>query len=128
MIEVEVVQAVHAVTAARRRAELGEQAIDVAAATVQAEIANFKAGQQNSVLVITQGPHTDQTLDGPGLQQYIQSALDQNRPVDVNVIDIGNDPDQSTWQAVAQMSGGTFQAVPSADSPDLIAAITAMLN
>ena len=43
------------------------------------------------------GPHTDQTLDGPGLQQYIQSALDQNRPVDVNVIDIGNDPDQSTW-------------------------------
>lgn len=91
-------------------------------------LANFKAGQQNSVLVITQGPHTDQTLDGPGLQQYIQSAQDQNRPVEVNVIDIGNDPDQSTWQAVAQLSGGTFQAVPSADSPDLIAAITAMLN
>ena len=91
-------------------------------------LANFKAGQQNSVLVITQGPHTDQTLDGPGLQQYLQSAQDQNRPVEVNVIDIGDDPDQSTWQSVAQISSGTFQSVPSADSPDMIAAITAMLN
>ncbi len=52
MIEVEVVQAVHAVTAARRRAELGEQAIDVAAATVQAEIANFKAGRSTNFEVL----------------------------------------------------------------------------
>lgn len=91
-------------------------------------LANFKPGQQNSVLVVTQGPHTDQTLDGPGLQQYLQTAFDQNRPVEVNVIDIGDDPDHSTWESVAQISGGTFQSVPSADSPDLIAAITAMLS
>lgn len=91
-------------------------------------LANFKPGQQNSVLVVTQGPHTDQTLDGPGLQQYLQTTLDQNRPVEVNVIDIGDDPDHSTWESVAQMSGGTFQSVPSADSPDMIAAITAMLS
>lgn len=91
-------------------------------------LANFKPGQQNSVLVITQGPHTDQTLDGPGLQQYLQTALDQNRPVEVNVIDIGDDPDHSTWESVAQMSGGTLQTVPSADSPDMITAITAMLS
>jgi len=91
-------------------------------------LANFRSGQQNSVLVITQGPHTDQTLDGPGLQQYLQSAIDQNRPVEVNVIDIGDDPDHDTWEAVAQLSGGTYQAVPGADSPDLAAAITSMLS
>ncbi len=28
-------------------------------------LANFRQGQTNSLLVITQGPHTDQTLDGP---------------------------------------------------------------
>ena len=52
MIEVEVVQAVHAVTAAQRRAELGDKAIDVAVATVQAEIANFKAGRSTNFEVL----------------------------------------------------------------------------
>ena len=31
-------------------------------------------GQTNSVLVIVQGPHSDQSLDGPGLQDYVKSA------------------------------------------------------
>lgn len=52
MIEVEVVQGVHAVTAARRRAELADQAIDVAVSTVQAEIANFKAGRTTNFDVL----------------------------------------------------------------------------
>jgi len=91
-------------------------------------LANFRPGQQNSVLVITSGPHTDQTLDGPGLQQYVQSAVDPNRPVKVNVIDIGDDPDRATWQAVAQSSGGTYQGISGSDSPDLAAAVTSMLS
>ena len=52
MIEVEVVQGVHAVTAARRRAELAEKAIDVAVTTVQAEIANWKAGRTSNFDVL----------------------------------------------------------------------------
>ena len=31
-------------------------------------LTNFRQGQANSVLVITVGPHTDQTLNGPGLR------------------------------------------------------------
>ena len=38
-------------------------------------LANFREGQTNSVLVITAGPHTDQTLDGSGLQDYVASHL-----------------------------------------------------
>ncbi len=91
-------------------------------------LTNFRPDQPNSVLIITKGPHTDRTLDGPGLQQYLQSAQDPNRPIKINVIDIGDDSDHTTWEALAQMSGGTFQPVPSPDSPDVAAAITAMLS
>jgi hypothetical protein len=91
-------------------------------------LANYRPGQPNSVLVITQGPHTDKTLDGQGLQNYIASVIDPNRPVAINVIDFGDDPDRSVWEAVTQLSGGSYQQVAGADSPDLVAAITRMLS
>ena len=90
-------------------------------------VANFLSGQPNSVLVITTGQHTDQTLDGPGLQDFVKSAIDPSRPVAVNVITIGDDPDRSTWEAVAQLSGGTYQNVPAPDSPDLLPAFARTL-
>ncbi|BBZ76191.1 hypothetical protein MANY_15280 [Mycolicibacterium anyangense] len=91
-------------------------------------VTNFRQGQANSVLVITQGPHTDQSLDGPGLQEYIKSAVDPARPVAVNVIDLGDDPDRATWEAVAQISGGSYQNVATSNSPDLIAAVSQLLS
>jgi hypothetical protein len=91
-------------------------------------LSNFRQGQPNSVLVITEGPHTDQTLGGDGLQAFVRDAVDPARPVAVNVIDFGADPDQSTWQSVAQITGGTYQNVDSSTSPDLTAAITKMLG
>jgi hypothetical protein len=89
---------------------------------------NFREGQSNSVLVITTGPHTDQSLDGPGLEQYIRGAFDAGRPVAVNVIDFGGDPDRGTWEAVAETTGGSYQNLTSSDSPDLSAAVAAMLR
>ncbi|MCX2929668.1 substrate-binding domain-containing protein [Mycobacterium sp. CVI_P3] len=91
-------------------------------------LANFRQGQANSVLVITEGPHTDQTLDGPGLVQYVKSAVDPARPVAINVIDIGDDSDRETWEAVTQASGGTYQNVATSDSPDLATAVTTLLS
>ncbi|WP_396928688.1 substrate-binding domain-containing protein [Mycolicibacterium sp.] len=91
-------------------------------------LANFREGQTNSLLVITQGPHTDQTLDGPGLIQYVKSAADPAKPVAINVIDFGDDSDRATWEAVAQASGGTYQNVATSDSPDLATAISTLLS
>ena len=91
-------------------------------------LANFRQGQPNSVLVITQGPHTDQSLDGPGLQQFVKSAVDTNKPVAINVIDLGDDPDRATWEAVAQLSGGSYQNVGGSDSPDLATAVTTLVS
>ncbi|HEU4361279.1 MAG TPA: hypothetical protein VFR27_07185 [Mycobacterium sp.] len=90
--------------------------------------ANYRSGQSNSVLVITAGPHTDQTLDAAGLQDYLRQAASPDRPIAVNVIDFGGDPDQPTWQAVAQLSGGSYQHLTSSDSPELAIALGAVLG
>lgn len=89
---------------------------------------NYRQGQSNSILLITAGPHTDQSLDGNGLQQYIRGAFDQARPVAVNVIDFGSDSDRATWEAVAQASGGSYQNLASSAGPDLTAAVTQFLG
>jgi hypothetical protein len=90
--------------------------------------ANYRQGQSNSILLITTGPHTDQSLDGNGLQQYIRGAFDPARPVAVNVIDFGSDSDRATWEAVTQASGGSYQNLTSSASPDLTNAITTMVG
>jgi hypothetical protein len=89
---------------------------------------NYRPGQANSILVITTGPHTDQSLDGAGLQQYIRGAIDPARPVAVDVIDFGNDSDRATWEAVAQASGGNYQNLSSSAGPELTSAIATMLG
>jgi hypothetical protein len=91
-------------------------------------VANYRAGQTNSVLVITAGPHTDQTLDGPGLQDFIRRTADPAKPVAVNVIDFGGDPDRATWEAIAQLSGGSYQNLPTSATPDLATAISTYLS
>lgn len=90
--------------------------------------ANYHAGQTNSILVITAGPHTDQSLDGPGLQDFIRKSADPAKPIAVNVIDFGGDPDRATWEAVAQLSGGGYQNLATSASPDLAAALNAFLS
>jgi hypothetical protein len=91
-------------------------------------VSNFREGQPNSVLVITSGPHTDQSLDGPGLQDFIRQNFNQARPVAVNVIDFGGDPDRATWEAVAQATGGDYQNLNSSAGPDLTTALTTALG
>jgi hypothetical protein len=89
---------------------------------------NYRQGQSNSILVITSGPHTDQSLDGAALQQYIRGAFDPARPVAVNVIDFGSDSDRATWEAVAQASGGGYQNLTTSTGPDLTSAIATFLG
>jgi hypothetical protein len=90
--------------------------------------AKYVAGQPNSILVITAGPHTDQTLDGAGLQNFIRTSADAAKPIAVNVIDFGADPDRATWEAVAQLSGGSYQNLSTSASPDLATAINQYLG
>jgi hypothetical protein len=88
----------------------------------------YREGQKNSVLVITTGPHTDQSLGAAGLQDYIRGAFKADRPVAVNIIDFGDDSDRATWESVAQITGGNYQNLGSSASPELAAAIAKMLS
>ncbi len=90
--------------------------------------ANYRTGHANSILVITAGPHTDQTLDGAGLQNFIRTSADPAKPIAVNVIDFGADPDRDTWEAVARLSGGGYQNLATSASPGLAAAVNAFLS
>jgi hypothetical protein len=91
-------------------------------------LAKFRQGQTNSVLVITAGPHTDQSLDGSGLQDYVRRTFDSAKPVAINVIDFGGDPDRATWEAIAQTTGGGYQNLSTSTSPDLASAIATFLG
>ena len=91
-------------------------------------MANYRQGQNNSILVITEGPHTDRSLNGSGLQQYVRGAFDQATPVAVNVIDFGSDSDRATWEAVAQATGGSYQNLSTSASAELSSAIASMLG
>lgn len=89
--------------------------------------ASYRQGQPNSILVITSGPHTDQSLGSSGLLDMVRQNADPARPVTIDVINVGNDPDRDTWESVAQLSGGTYQSVPASDSPEMLAAVTRFL-
>ncbi len=91
-------------------------------------VANYHAGQNNSVLVITAGPHTDQTLGARGLQDFIKESADPAKPVAVNVIDFGSDPDRETWEAVAKLSGGIYHNLATSASPELATAVSNFLS
>ncbi|MBV8862314.1 MAG: substrate-binding domain-containing protein [Mycobacterium sp.] len=89
---------------------------------------NYRPGQPNSVLVITAGPHTDQSLGSQGLQDFIKDSVDPAKPVAVNVIDFGSDPDRATWESVAKLSGGSYQNLATSASPELATAVTNFLS
>jgi hypothetical protein len=91
-------------------------------------LSKYREGQSNSILLITTGPHTDQSLDGSGLQDYIRGAFDPARPIAVNVIDFGTGSDRATWEAVAQATSGTYQHLSSSTSPELASAVNTMLG
>ena len=90
-------------------------------------VANYRPGQPNSVLLITQGPHTDESLDAAGLEGFVRGSQDPNRPVAINVIGFPGDPDRPAWETVSRLTGGSFQEVPASNSPELAAAVTRML-
>ena len=91
-------------------------------------VANYRPGMKNSVLVITAGPHTDQFMDGPGLQDFVRKVFDPARPVAINVIDFGSDPDRAAWGiGSADIRRRLPEPVPVA-SPDLATAVATFLG
>lgn len=77
---------------------------------------DFVDGRPNSVLLITDGPNDDTSTT---TRQLTTAMTHSSHPVRVDVISIGENSDQSTLQAMADQTGGTFVAVPSTQGPAL---------
>ena len=58
----------------------------------------------------------------------MRRTFDPAKPMAINVIDFGADPDRATWEAVAQISGGSYQNLSTSASPDLATAITTFVG
>jgi hypothetical protein len=58
----------------------------------------------------------------------IRAAFDPAKKVAINVIDVGDDPDRATWQAITEITGGQYQNVSASDSPEMVANINDLLD
>ena len=65
--------------------------------------------------------------DAAGLTDFVKGALDPKRPVVINVIGFGGDPDRPAWEAITRLSGGSYQEIATSDSPELAATVARMV-
>ncbi|MDV8023142.1 substrate-binding and VWA domain-containing protein [Rhodococcus sp. IEGM 1330] len=82
-------------------------------------VAGYVPGRINSVVLITDGPD-DSSLSTEELLTDLTAAADPARPVAVNVVMIGDNPDVSSFNDITARTGGTAETVSTSDSPDLI--------
>ncbi|MDG3013732.1 VWA domain-containing protein [Speluncibacter jeojiensis] len=92
-------------------------------------VAHYAPGKPNSVLLITDGPNDDDAYKSSStLLANLEQAADPAKPVRVDVITIGDNPDLTTLQAVAAQTGGTVRTVTGSAGPALGDAVTALLQ
>ena len=84
-----------------------------------------KRAKPETIVFTVQG---DGDMVNEGLQEVIKQSADPAKPVAVNVIDFGSDSDRATWEAVAKLSGGSYQNLATSASPDLATAVTKFLS
>jgi hypothetical protein len=82
-------------------------------------VAGYVPGRVNSVVLVTDGPD-DSPLSPEELLTDLNSASDAARPVAVNVVMIGDNPDATAFTDIAARTGGTATTVPTSDSPEFI--------
>ncbi|CCQ16384.1 putative uncharacterized protein [Rhodococcus sp. AW25M09] len=82
-------------------------------------VAGYVPGRVNSVVLITDGSD-DSPLSAAQLLTDLTAASDPARPVQVDVVLIGDGTDASAFADVTAETGGTVSTVPTSDSPDLI--------
>lgn len=93
------------------------------AAAYEYAVENHVPGHPNSILLITDGADDQEASTRAELLSAIGEAANQDAPVRINVITIGENPAADTFRAVADRTGGTVVNVASSDGPALGEAI-----
>ena len=79
----------------------------------------FVAGRPNSVLLVTDGPDDNALATSDRFIEALTASTDQNRPVSIDVVSIGDNPDIETLQSMADITGGSLTTVGSSAGPEL---------
>ncbi|WP_231383921.1 substrate-binding domain-containing protein [Rhodococcus sp. 114MFTsu3.1] len=82
-------------------------------------LSTYVPGKPNSVVLITDGPNDDPTISASRFLEMVSDLIDPERPVAVDVVAIGTNPDSSTLQSVSDATGGSFNTVASSDGEEL---------
>ncbi len=88
-----------------------------------AALEGYVPGVANSVLVVTDGPDDDPTTSPSRFLDVLSAMADPGRPVAIDVVSIGSNPDIQTLQTMSDITGGSLTTVDSSagsELPDLL--------
>ncbi|MFZ2172462.1 MAG: substrate-binding domain-containing protein [Rhodococcus sp. (in: high G+C Gram-positive bacteria)] len=98
------------------------------AAAYKSAVTAYTPGRPNSVLLVTDGANDDTSITRADLLASIADSADPSKPVRIDVVTIGENPDLGTLQALADRTGGSLDKVASSEGSDLPTAISKLLS
>ncbi len=96
-------------------------------AAYKSAVDGYTPGRTNSVLLVTDGANDD-SVARADLLSAIAAASSTSKPVRIDVVTIGENPDLNTLQALADRTGGSLEKVTSSDGAALPTAISKLLS
>ena len=91
-------------------------------------VSEYSDGRTNSVLLVTDGPNDDTSITSAQFLRAVSEASDPGRPVQIDVIAVGENSDAATLQKLADQTGGTMRTVPDSSGPDFAQALQSTLG
>lgn len=105
----------------------GRGLYDTIAAAYEQARSTFAKGYDNSVVVVTAGPNEDDY--GASLKiltDRINGLKDPARPVRIDIVGFGTEPDAKAMTSIAKLTGGRY--LPAPEAGDLDAALSTALG
>lgn len=96
-------------------------------AAYKSAVDGYTPGRTNSVLLVTDGANDD-SVARADLLSAVAAASSTSKPVRIDVVTIGENPDLNTLQALADRTGGSLEKVASSDGAALPTAISKLLS
>ncbi|MGV9868610.1 substrate-binding domain-containing protein [Rhodococcus koreensis] len=112
---------------AKAKSATGSSTYTSLEAAYKSAVDGYTPGRTNSVLLVTDGANDD-SVARADLLSAIAAASSTSKPVRIDVVTIGENPDLNTLQALADRTGGSLEKVTSSDGAALPTAIGKLLS
>ncbi|MGW5151478.1 substrate-binding domain-containing protein [Rhodococcus koreensis] len=112
---------------AKAKSATGSSTYTSLEAAYKSAVDGYTPGRTNSVLLVTDGANDD-SVARADLLSAIAAASSTSKPVRIDVVTIGENPDLNTLQALADRTGGSLEKVTASDGAALPTAIGKLLS